>query len=198
MHADVESKLEPILRRIYPQTKKPAANEPKFTTAGYATVLKANHHASSSSVDTYFLATLQPLIFVVSSGVKVRPHDHPTAATLYRVAKAKKWDIKSKPAKTVDNTINDIFFTEVGDVVGGKKFTVDITPGKIIGTTVVRPVDETIAAVQAAAALGTDLQVQVYGVGESSDLSGSSTTVRKLEPRNAPKPRSTDLIRGGR
>lgn len=179
-HADVESELEPVLRSLFPKTVKPVAGQPKFQEDGYATVLKANHHGSNTSVDTHLLATVQPLVFVISSGVKARPHNHPTAEVIYRVDTATTWNRNDKSKTPVANTIKGIFITEVTDMTRGNKFTVNIQSGKIVGTTVVRPVDETIDAIQKATVSGQSLEVQVYGVGQSSDLTKSTSSVRPL------------------
>jgi hypothetical protein len=185
-HADVESQLEPILRELFPKTPKPVPGKPKFQEDGYATVLKANHHGSNTSVDTHLLATVQPLVFVISSGVKARPHNHPTAEVIYRVDTATTWNRNDMAKTPVKNTIKGIYVTEVGDVVRGEKFTVSIPNGMIVGTTVVRPTDESIDAIQQAKAFGQPLEVQVYGVGVSTDLTHSSSSVRKLQKGNAP------------
>ncbi|MDG6110188.1 hypothetical protein Daura_22345 [Dactylosporangium aurantiacum] len=181
-HADVESKLEPFLAANFPRTVIPTAGQPKFQTSGYATVLKANHHGSNTSVDTYFLARVRPLIFVVSSGVKARFHRHPTAEVMYRVDSTTKWTQNDKAKTVVPNSINGWYITEVAKTVKGQPFTVDVGASKIIGSTVVRPVDESIQDIQNAGHFNTPLEVQVYGVGVLSDLSRSTKSVRPVVP----------------
>jgi beta-lactamase superfamily II metal-dependent hydrolase len=87
-HADVETTLGPALEAYFPKTAIWVKGQPKFTADGYCTVFKANHHGSSSSVDVHLLATVQPLVFVGSSGVKARFHNHPTQAVMNRITKA--------------------------------------------------------------------------------------------------------------
>jgi hypothetical protein len=179
-HADVESKLGPALEVFFPATTKPSKGTATYPAAGYCTVLKANHHASSSSVDVYFLATVQPLLFVTSSGVKARWHNHPTQAVLNRTSSVKtpNWGLRPTGNKTVKNTIVQTYFTEVAQKVSKKNFGVAIYTGRIVGDTVIRPVDETIAAIQDATVRGTQLTVQVYGIGLQTELANPDTTLR--------------------
>jgi beta-lactamase superfamily II metal-dependent hydrolase len=186
-HADVESTLEPALEAFFPATALAGyqAGVPKFTTAGYCTVLKANHHGSASSVDVYLLATVQPLVFVASSGVKAKFHNHPTQAVLNRVTPGQSatWDVRGHPAGTVtvNNTIAGRYITEIAQKVNNDAFGVNVYAARIMGDTVIRPVDETIAAVQAATAPGQTLTVQVYGTGEQTGLTDPDTTLRPTE-----------------
>jgi beta-lactamase superfamily II metal-dependent hydrolase len=184
-HADVESTLEPALEAYFPATK-PAqykAGIPKFTSAGYCTVLKADHHGSSSSVDVHLLATVRPLVFVASSGVKARFHDHPTQAVLNRVAPSQSasWAARVTGRPAVNNTIAGRYITEIAQKVNNVTFGVNVYGAKIMGDTVIRPVDETIAAVQAATAPGQTLTVQVYGTGDQTGLTDPDTTLRPTE-----------------
>jgi beta-lactamase superfamily II metal-dependent hydrolase len=189
-HADVESTLGPALEAYFPATKAAdykKAGVPKFTTAGYCTVMKANHHGSSSSVDVYLLATVQPLVFVASSGVKARFHDHPTQAVLNRItlSQSSTWGVRPKGKKapgTVGNTINGRYVTEIAQKVNNVTFGVNLYAAKIMGDTVIRPVDETVAAVQAATAAGQTLTVQVYGTGDQTTITDPDTTLRPTGP----------------
>jgi len=189
-HADVESTLEPALEAYFPATqrKQYKAGVPKFTTAGYCTVLKADHHGSSSSVDVHLLATVQPLVFVASSGVKARFHRHPTQAVLNRVTPSQSatWGVRAKGttaagAVKVNNTIGGRYITEVAQKVKNAAFGADIYSAKIMGDMVIRPVDETIADVQAATAPGQTLTVQVYGTGAQTGIADKQTALRPTE-----------------
>lgn len=187
-HADVESTLGPALKAYFPKTTTWKANEPKYPCAGYCTVMKANHHGSSSSVDTYLLSTLRPLLLVVSSGIKARFHKHPTQQVIDRASREQTaaWAVKDSTA-TVDNSIDRIYLTEVAQKVKGTAFGVDLRGrGRIVGDIVVRPVDETIQQVQASTKPGEKLDVQVYGTGAQTALADTQTTLRATEPLNNP------------
>jgi hypothetical protein len=191
-HADVESTLGPALEAFFPQTAKWAKGKPKWTADGYCTVLKANHHGSSSSVDVHLLATVQPAVFAVSSGVKARFHGHPTQAVMNRVDSTEtgEWGRRAAgktkaDAVKVDNTIVKTFITEVGQKVKNKAFPVDVREALILGDMIIRPVDETVNAVQQATTAGTDLDVQVYGIGVQTDLADPNTTLRPTEAVDA-------------
>jgi hypothetical protein len=69
--------------------------------------------------------------------------------------------------------------------VKNKAFGVSIYGAKIMGDTVIRPVDETIAAIQDATASGTSLTVQVYGIGVQTDLADPASTLRPPATVNA-------------
>ncbi|HXP20978.1 MAG TPA: hypothetical protein VN840_15150 [Streptosporangiaceae bacterium] len=191
-HADVESTLGPALEAYFPKTAKWVKGQPKFTADGYCTLFKANHHGSSSSVDVHLLATVQPLVFVGSSGVKHRFHYHPTQAVMNRVTKTQtaQWGRRAKgkvaaDSVKVNNTIGGIYLTEVAAKVKNKAFGVSIYTAKIMGNTVIRPVDETIAAIQDATAPGTLLTVQVYGIGVLTPLADPTSTLRPTAAKNA-------------
>jgi len=191
-HADVESTLGPALEAYFPKTTAWVNGQPKFTADGYCTVFKANHHGSSSSVDVHLLATVQPLVFVGSSGVKARFHSHPTQAVMNRVTPAQtaQWGRRAEGTVAADtvmvnNTIKGIYLTEVAAKVKNKAFGVSIYTASIMGDTVIRPVDETIAAVQAATSPGTALTVQVYGIGEQTLLYDPGSTLRPTAALNA-------------
>lgn len=179
-HADVESVLGPAIETRFAKTEKWVQGKPKWKTAGCATVFKANHHGSSSSVDEHFLATVRPLVFVVSCGVKSLFHRHPTQAVLNRVT-SQSWN--QREGGTVPNSIasDGIYVTEIAQKVGGTPFplTYDSNRVKIMGDVVIRPVDETIAALQAATAPPAELKVQVYGTGAQTGLTDPGTILRK-------------------
>jgi len=194
VHADVESVLGPALEAYFPQTPDGEwlAGKPKFTAPGYATVFKANHHGSSSSVDVHLLATLAPLVFVGSSGVKARFHAHPTQQVMNRIdaTQTPQWGRRASGPVKADkvqepNTIKGAYLTEVAAKVKGKSFTVDTRAAKIMGTTVVRPVDETIAQIQQATAKGQQLSVQVYGAGILTALADPRSSLRPTAPVSA-------------
>jgi beta-lactamase superfamily II metal-dependent hydrolase len=194
VHADVETTLGPALEAYFPATptKNYATGKPKFTCPGYCTVMKANHHGSSSSVDVHLLGTLRPLLLLISAGVKTRFHNHPTQQVLNRAdaGETLQWGLRAagkKKADTVkvDNTIEQIYVTEVAAKVRSTKFTVDVYNARIMGDIVVRPVDETVVAVQNATQPGTQLTVQVYGVGELSILKDKTSALRPTVAKNA-------------
>lgn len=185
-HADVESILGPALEQFFPETPTSGwkKGEHKYPNAGYCTVMKANHHGSSSSVDVHFLATLQPCILLISSGVKARFHSHPTQQVINRasIGQNKKWEVRPIGATTsaleVNNTIKYIFITEVGDKVKNNKFQVDLRDSKILGDIVVRPIDENVVDVQNANKKGMSrLVMQVYGSGEQTGALDAGTTL---------------------
>jgi beta-lactamase superfamily II metal-dependent hydrolase len=188
-HADVESTLGPALKAFFPKTTKWKASEPKYPCAGYCTVMKANHHASSSSVDTYLLSTLQPRVLVVSSGIKTRFHDHPTQQVIDRatVGQSATWGVKDTPNTTVPNSIDRIYLTEVAAKVKNAAFGVDLRDRcRIVGDVVIRPVDETVKAVQDSTAPGQTLTVQVYGYGDQTTMKDPDTTLRPTVAKNSP------------
>jgi beta-lactamase superfamily II metal-dependent hydrolase len=182
-HADVESTLGPALESFFPATRKARANAPKYPNAGYCTVMKADHHGSSSSVDVHFLATLRPSIVVVSSGVKTRFHSHPTQQAIDRMSSAatSDWGLRSVN-KTTPNTIEQVYLTEVAERVKGKQFTTDLRGGRILGDIVVRPVDESIQNIQQRSRKGAELEVQVYGSGGQTTLTDPRSALRATEP----------------
>ncbi|MFL5664528.1 MAG: hypothetical protein ACJ8BW_24745 [Ktedonobacteraceae bacterium] len=182
VHADVESTLGPALEAYFPATKPKGwvANKPKFTSAGYCTVLKADHHGSSSSVDVHLLSTVCPCIAVIGSGIKARFHNHPTQQVIDRMSTATTPRWGRRKGSDVDNTIEQIYATEVANKVKGKRFDVKLRGARIFGDIVVRPVDETIHDIQAATAKGKELKVQVYGTGEQSVFADPDTTLLSL------------------
>jgi len=145
-------------------------------------------------VDIHLLATVQPLIFVGSSGVKSRFHNHPSQAVMSRVSRAQTplWGQRARGfvragAITVANTIDGVYLSEVAATVKNRAFGVSIFDAKIMGDTVIRPVDETISAIQNATEPGTQLTVQVYGTGAQTGLADQTSTLR---PATATIPQS--------
>ncbi|MCW2935094.1 MAG: hypothetical protein JWM19_6056 [Actinomycetia bacterium] len=191
VHADVETDLGRALEARFPATA-PAdrlPNKPKYPNDGYCTVMKADHHGSSSSVDVYFLATIRPVVMLISSGIKSRFHRHPTQQVMYR-ATDDEWavrPVKGQPARpAVDNTIAQIYITEVAQKVKKKAFTVDIGSAAIVGDIVLRPVDETVTAIQQDTQ-PRQLSFQVYGTRVQSDLADKvDTELRPVEDPGAP------------
>src|SRR6202046_1968874 len=200
-HADVESTLGPALERYFQPTVKYEADKPKCRYPGQCTVMKLSHHGSNSSNDVYLLATLRPKVVVGSSGLRHRFHWHPTAEVINRITTAAtgKWDVRPvkvkppppsqppppppPPLPPVPNEIAAVCLTEVADKIGkrGKTFDVDLQGAKIMGSIVVRPIDESVLAVQQATAAGkSKLSFQVYGNGLRTDLTkaGLSYSVR--------------------
>jgi beta-lactamase superfamily II metal-dependent hydrolase len=190
-HADVESTLGPALEGFLPKTKKREAGKPKYTTNGYCTVMKANHHSSNSSVDVFLLSAIRPSLAVISTGMKTHFHQHPTQEVINRMnsTATPKWGKRPSVIPTIDNTIQQVYITEVCDKHKNKKFTVDLRGARILGDVVIRPVDETVKAVQDATGKGKALlEVQVYGSGEQSGFSDKGKTVRATEKKNVPVP----------
>jgi hypothetical protein len=193
-HADVESELGRALEIRFPASTQWKPGEPKFVTAGYCTVMKADHHGSSSSVDVYFLATLRPCVLLISSGVKARFHRHPTQQVIDRATAGQTARWQPRPVNgtspgTVANTIQRVYVTEVAKKVRNTTFSVNLRDAPIMGDIVVRPVDETVRAVQNANARGTPLTVQVYGSGIRTEIADPRTELRDTAPQN-PRPRT--------
>jgi beta-lactamase superfamily II metal-dependent hydrolase len=191
-HADVESTLGPALEGFLPATKKWEAGKPKYITNGYCTVMKANHHSSNSSVDVFLLSAIRPSLAVISTGMKTHFHYHPTQEVINRMSSTAtpKWGKRPSVKPTIDNTIQQVYITEVCDKHKNKKFTVDLRGAKILGDVVIRPVDETVKAIQDATAKGTALEVQVYGSGEQTGFLEKGKTVRATEKKNVAVPKT--------
>lgn len=187
-HADVESTLGPALEAAFPATSVYKKDTPKFTTNGYATVMKANHHGSNSSDDVHLFATLRPAVFLLSSGIKSRFHRHPTQEVLNRAdpTTTPKWGCHGTddtPADSVliENTIKQIYITEIAGKVKGKAFGVNKYKARIMGDVIIRPIDETVNAVQQATTKGATLTVQVYGMGQLTELFDPKSEFRPTE-----------------
>jgi beta-lactamase superfamily II metal-dependent hydrolase len=206
-HANVETQVGIALETRYPSTKN-AANAAKVTAKGHCCVFKADHHASMSSVDVYLLSTMTPRVGVITSGVRESFHSHPTAEVLGRLS-APNWNVRpSNPATTLPtaqiantlsasvvsasqtaNQLGGVYVNEVAKTYGGKAFLTDaaFTGVKIIGDQIVRPVDEQVAAIQAAATAGTaTLDIQVYGSGVQTELDPTGdTSLRPIDTTKA-------------
>lgn len=188
-HADVETTLEPALDAHFPATTSYKKGVAKFPNSGYATVMKANHHGSNSSDDVHLLATLRPLVFLLSSGVKFRWHHHPTQEVINRADKdiTDEWECRptsdevDEDPVTIANSIDQIYITEIAKKAKGKTFTVDTGNARIMGDIVVRPIDETVWKVQQATAKGAELTVQVYGMGVLTTLYDPDYELRPTE-----------------
>jgi beta-lactamase superfamily II metal-dependent hydrolase len=184
-HADVESVLNPVLEANLPATATPTAGQPKFRVPGQCDVLKANHHASSSSVDVFTLSTTRPVIAVIPAGVKARFHRHPTQEVLNRMSPGQtaQWGVRTGSAVQgpVANTLAGIYVTEIAQRYKNKAFNVLPREAKIVGDIIVRPVDESVVAVQQATAFGTPLRIQVYATGDQTGVDGAGTALRPTD-----------------
>lgn len=199
-HPDIESSLGPRMAKLFPRSATVSANAPKFPVAGQCDVLKASHHASTSSNDTYFLAELRPKVIVIPSGIYKRFHRHPTQENLDRftASTTSNWKVRGTTG-TTPNTVSGLFITEIADRYKGTTFTrtLDATNTFIIGDIIVRPTDESVQAVQSAANFGQNLSIQVYGTsrftptGSSADRSLKAATGPNT---NAPYPRGPWLF----
>jgi beta-lactamase superfamily II metal-dependent hydrolase len=178
-HADVETTIRTAVQKHFPQSKSADLKKtgPKFLNAGYCTVMKADHHGSSSSDDVYLLSTMRPLLFLLSTGIKARWHSHPTQQVLDRAAKSKtpKWG-RPGGLPDINNSIDQIYITEIVDKHKGKKFGAVLNGSRILGDIVVRPLDDSVLAVQNATKPGTQLTVQVYGMGLFTELADPSSS----------------------
>ena len=186
VHADVESTLGQALEKFFPATTMWTANAPKYPAAGYCTVMKTDHHGSSSSVDVYLLATLRPCVTIVSSGVRSRFHNHPTQEVINRMSSATtaRWGLRPDGTTDTANTIQQVYVTEVGDLVKKKKFGVNLRGAKILGDIVIRPVDESIHNVHVSTAAGQQVSVQIYGSGDQTTLADpTENTLRATEAK---------------
>jgi beta-lactamase superfamily II metal-dependent hydrolase len=187
-HADVESKLAPALAAMLPATTDYSAGSPKFPNAGYCTVVKANHHGSNSSNDVYFLSTVRPLIAVASAGVKKNFHRHPTQEVMNRTSRTQTpdWGLRGSIFETIVNTIEQVYVTECAAKKNKVAFTTDLRGARILGDIVIRPIDETISALQAVTARGQRLTVQVYGTGDRTTIEDADTTLRPVDATATP------------
>ncbi|MCF2525868.1 hypothetical protein [Yinghuangia soli] len=193
-HANVEKEIGPALEAYFPRTKEFKAGVPKFRSPGYATLMKANHHASSSSCDVHLFATLQPLLFVVNSGVKTRSHGHPTQETINRAhfETSPDWELRGTGGKETPNTVDQIYVTEIASSYRSKPFTTDLSGGKILGDIVVRPTDQSVAACHSAVGENkTELKVQVYGTGELTARYSDKNSLRPIPTSDINKAGST-------
>jgi hypothetical protein len=184
-HADVESLLGPAMELALPKADAWVAGKDWYPNAGHCTVMKASHHASASSVDVYFLATVRPRVVAISSGIKKKHHGHPTQEVLNRLddLQSEKWKVRGSVAE-VANTVEGIYVTEMAKKVSGITITTDVHEAKLLGDVVIRPVDESIVAVRAATT-PTPLRIHVYGTGDKTILVDTDNLLRAGEPVTA-------------
>ncbi|MEW9552428.1 hypothetical protein [Nonomuraea sp. NPDC050783] len=176
VHADVESTLGPVLERVLPQTTAYVSGTGKYPWPGYCTVMKADHHGSSSSMDIHLLATLRPLIVLISAGVKARFHRHPTPEVMSRLSSP--WIDRNGHAVT--NSISAVYLTEMALTWRKKAFATQLGSARVLGDIVVRPVDESVEELHLATAPGKQLQVQVYGTGVSTTIYDGGTALQPI------------------
>jgi hypothetical protein len=174
------------------------AGKDYFPSDGHCTVMKASHHASASSGDTFFLATVRPRIVLMSCGPRLAHHGHPTPQAMFRCSTedCPDWDVKG--GGTTPNTVTGIYVTEVTDTypvknkvtkkITAKKFTMVVADeAQLLGDIVLRPIDESVRAVRAADAK-TSLDVQVYGTGDPTVFLTDGSSVRPMEDKNPASP----------
>ncbi|WP_214316518.1 hypothetical protein [Nonomuraea sediminis] len=205
-HGDVEKILGPAMEKSLEAKASWAKDKDWFPNAGHCTVMKASHHASASSVDTYFLATVRPRIVLMSTGPRAKHHGHPTPAVMFRCDKATNptWD--KRGGGTAKNKVDAIYVTEITDTYTvtkkdgkKKKFvkkTFSMVPAaatKQIGDIVLRPIDGSIVDVRKATK-STALRVQVFGNGAKTTEKTTNTKARAGEPKNSPREKGAYLI----
>ncbi|WP_066366342.1 hypothetical protein [Herbidospora mongoliensis] len=175
-HGDVETVLGPALEAAFPATptekRKPGFD--RFPFNGHATVMKASHHASASSVDVHFLTTIRPYVVAISCGFKARAHDHPTQQVLNRLHRTAtaEWGVRGTTAK-VPNSVEGLYLTEVVKKRKGRTYDTHVGDGRLVGDIVIRPTDDSIVSVRASASGLPRVKVQVYGTGDQTDTSDS-------------------------
>lgn len=180
-HADMETPIAAELVRRFPATRLPyQANTAKYPRAGYCTAIKANHHGSASSNAQNFINAVQPTFAVFSVGLKTRFHGHPTQESVDRCS------AYGSP------NLRPVYLTECASRVKEQLFLVDLRGGRILGDIVIRPVDETIRALQQATTTGGRLQVQVYGTGAQTGL--PDPDVDAVRPITTPEPPSVNAV----
>jgi beta-lactamase superfamily II metal-dependent hydrolase len=186
LHADVESVLNPVLTQNLPRSEVAQAGHPKFQAAGQCMVLKANHHASSSSVDVYTLSTTRPSIAVIPAGVRSRFHRHPTQNVLNRMSNVLTPEWECRDGTSVANTLSGIYLSEVAKTYKGKSFDVEGgTDAYIMGDVIVRPLDQSVVEMQGSTDFETPLRVQVYGTGEQTAVEDGRTELRPVSTQMA-------------
>lgn len=174
IHPDIESSLGLALRDIYPYT-----SGTPHPWDGHMCGFKANHHGSGSSNDIHFLSTLTPALAVISSGIRLEFHNHPTQEVLNRF-ECPDWDWidknkdknKSKNVLSVKNSIQGYYITEMASRIKDTKFKRKFSKGKILGDIIVRPDATSIDKP------GIPIPIQVYGTGEQTD----PHSTRKIRP----------------
>ncbi|MFI9553473.1 hypothetical protein [Nonomuraea endophytica] len=185
-HGDVEKVLGPAMRENFEATPLLTGyvrGADKFPHAGHCTVMKASHHASASSVDTFFLSEIRPYVIAISCGFRARPHDHPTQQVLDRIDKLKtaRWGLRGT-TKEIANTVEALYLTEVVKKRKTRTYTTNVRSGKLLGDIVIRPTDESIVALRTTADTDKRVTVQVYGAADETD---TTDTENKLFPMTA-------------
>ncbi|WP_327006427.1 hypothetical protein OHA72_03575 [Dactylosporangium sp. NBC_01737] len=186
-HANLETPVREAMEQRFPKTWMAQAGRPKFRHAGYVTLMKANHHGSNSSNDVHLLAQLRPTLFAVSCGFRTNFHGHPTQQVINRLASAQ-WS-QAGSSEPVKNTIQQVYYTEVLDVIDKddkkktiEQFGVHLRGGKILGCIVIRPVHESLVKIQQAPNFGQELAVQVYGNAGFSDVPAAKALLPPAHP----------------
>jgi beta-lactamase superfamily II metal-dependent hydrolase len=188
-YSDIEGVLGP---RMATNWVMPAVttgvNNAKFASAGHCCSFKLNHHGTKYANDEQFLATLQPRLVVVSAGVKLYFHGHPTKETFTRLM-APKWrkldgtEVNNSIAPKVNNLTGAVVATEVAcNGRKGKPFNPDGNKIAVLGDIVIRPIDEDIDDAQKALFTGQvrrgtvpgGIRIQVYGNREQTPLPNGS------------------------
>ena len=165
IEADVEGALAPALPGMLPA--RTAVNGPKIAAPAHCCSTKLSHHGSRYSNTASIFASLTPRIAMVSSGFRQYFHGHPTADVVTRMATTSNW---GSDTAQIPSTVTNIYATEIASMGKGKPF--DPDPNElvsIVGDTVLRPVDESLTALNAQDRTGVaELEIQVYGSGEQS------------------------------
>jgi len=201
---DIEVPLAGYLPAIY---KKPAGR-PR-TVAGHICCLKSSHHGSQWHTNTKLLRTIQPTVCVFSSGLKKSFHKHPTQEVLDRVdydtsqqesknIYSPKWPDRTSGAPSttpqVDNSLKNngsggnysYFVTEMKkNISTGKKksrFNRQLPNGKVVGTIVIRPYLTDILNIIQNPATDSDIRIQIYGSGDTSDIYNTKKYASNLRP----------------
>lgn len=169
-HPDSETHLAGTLKEYFPQSTTFSANAHKFIYDGYCTGFKASHHASSSSNTELMLCAMRPLFVAVSSGFYMKYYAHPSIDNIKIFDKSKTANWNDKTMTAVANTIDKYFVTEIADRNRDKPTGLEVyNNGRIIGSIIVRPTDESVKNIYVASTAGQELCVQVYGTGEFTD-----------------------------
>ncbi|MFE7757725.1 ComEC/Rec2 family competence protein [Streptomyces sp. NPDC057429] len=165
VHADVETTVERALGNYYPRKNDQSGQ------SGHCTVLKGDHHGSSTSMDVNLLARIRPCVAVISAGVKTRFHSHPSKEALRRVSNATPdWFLSRASGSTTPNTVSqNVYLTEMADRYKRASFTADQHQAKIMGDVVVRPLDASIR--------NGPVKLQIYGSGVRTELANDGQTL---------------------
>jgi len=161
-HDDIETSIRTALETQYPKSGA--------TPKGHVCSFKTNHHGSASSNDVFLLATMRPKIVLISSGAKDSFHSHPTQEVLNRLESGS-W--KNSAGKTITNSIENYYITEMAADNTKKKFKREFTNGRIIGDIIVRPFDNDIKDEGV-----NGLTMHVYGSGAPAALGAGFMALR--------------------